>query len=105
MPVHAGAVPCAYLFEFSPTAGRASKPGRPFQERIVALIDEIEKISFDIPGREVARILGCSVSYVLAARHRIRSGTRYRSRKTLWQKAGFDSENDRRRHLINKRKK
>ena len=71
----------------------------------MAFIDEIEKISFDIPGREVARMLGCSVSYVLPARHRIRSGTRYRSRKTLWQKAGFDSENDWRRHLINKRKK
>lgn len=105
MPVHAGADLCAYLFEFSPTAGRASKPGRPFQERIVALIDEIKKISPDIPSREVAQMLGCSVSYVFAARHRIRSGTRYRSRKTLWQKAGFDSENDWRRSLINKRKK
>ena len=68
----------------------------------MSYIDEIRKLPNSIPPSKVAQMLGCSTDYVRAARYRIRAGVRYGPK---WKRAGFSSENDWRRHLINKRKK
>lgn len=70
----------------------------------MSIIDQVRKMSPAIPPRDAARMLGCSPDYVRAARYRIRHGYPS-SRKAPWRKAGFATENDWRRHLINQGKK